>query len=148
MIAIVSNKLDNHQNYIFKNNYKQNYKKEIKKCFNYNLKNHANFFLNQLHYQSLKNKIEIDHYKNIKNKNKIKLFIFLDVVKNLETFSKKPKILLILEYKAIKPFLYEKNNHKFFDKVFTFEKSLIDSKKYFFFLWTASITKENNIFNK
>lgn len=142
MIAIISNKIDNYQNYIFKNNYKQNYKKEIKKCFNYNLKNHPNFFLNQLHYQSLKNQTKIDHYKNIKNKNKIKLFIFLDVVENIETFSKKPKILLIMEYKSIKPFLYERSNHKFFDKVFTFEKSLIDNKKYFFFNGLQVITKK------
>ena len=142
MIAIISNEIDNYQNYIFKNNYKQNYKKEIKKCFNYNLKNHPNFFLNQLHYQSLKNRTVIDHYKNIKNKNKIKLFIFLDVVENIETFSKKPKILLIMEYKSIKPFLYERSNHKFFDKVFTFEKSLINNKKYFFFNGLQVITKK------
>jgi hypothetical protein len=66
----------------------------------------------------------------------------LDVIDNLEIFSKKPKILLIMEYKSIKPFLYERNNHKFFDKVFTFEKSLIDNKKYFFFYGLQVITKK------
>jgi len=133
VIALITNKAENFQDYNFVSNYDKNYKKEINKCFNYNIENHPNFFLNQLHYQSKKIKVRIDHYDNIKNKNKIKLFIFLNIIKHFEIFSKKPKILLIMEYKSIKPILYKRNEHRFFDKIFTFENNLIDNKKYFFF---------------
>ena len=87
MIAIISNKIDQYQNYNFKINFSKNYNKELKKCFNYNIKNHPNFLMNQFHLQSIKNNFKIDHYENIKNKDKIKLFIFLDVLNHEEIIS-------------------------------------------------------------
>ena len=38
-----------------------------------------------------------------------------------------------MEYKSIKPELYNKINHKHFNKIFTIEKKLVDKKKYFFY---------------
>ncbi len=147
MIAIISNKIDQYQNYNFKINFSKNYNKELKKCFNYNIKNHPNFLMNQFQLQSIKNNFKIDHYENIKNKDKIKFFIFLDVINHEEILSKKPKILIILEYKSIKPILYKKKNHKYFDKVFTFEKGLLDKKKYFFYNGLNVIPKKTFILN-
>lgn len=148
MIAIISNKIDQYQNYNFKLNFLKNYKKEINKCFNYNVEDHPQYLMNQFHYQSIKYNYKIDHYENIKNKNKIKLLIFLDVVDHFEIKSKKPKLLIILEYKSIKPFLYERKNHKFFNIVFTFEKNLINKKKYFFYNGLNIIPKKTKFLTK
>jgi len=147
MISIISNELI-FQNYKFTSNYKKNYKKELNKCYKYNLVNYSLFFLNQLHYQSEKIKTQIDHYDNIKNKDEIKLFVFIDIIKHPEIYSKKPKILLIGEYKAIRPILYEKSEHRFFDKIFTLENYLIDNKKYFFFNGLQIIPKRAIFLNK
>ena len=90
MIAIISNKIDQYQNYNFKINFPKNYNKELKKCFNYNIKS-SKFFNESIASQSIKNNFKIDHYENIKNKDKIKFFIFLDVINHEEILSKNQK---------------------------------------------------------
>lgn len=57
----------------------------------------------------------------------------------------KPMYLITFESELIKPDNFDLNNHKFFDKIFTFNDSLIDNKKYFKINYTYVFPK--NIFS-
>jgi len=73
--------------------------------------------------------------------------IFLDFPtynkKLLKTLKAKniPMYLIINECEIIKPDNWDKKNHNYFNKIFTWKESLVDNKKYFKFYWPNKINK-------
>ncbi|AZZ38319.1 hypothetical protein CIK05_07105 [Bdellovibrio sp. qaytius] len=58
--------------------------------------------------------------------------LFLDIPKDIEFYPKHiKKAVIITESEVIKPQNWDLENHKHFDKIFTWHSSFIDNKKYF-----------------
>jgi len=78
--------------------------------------------------------------------------IFLDVPSSksipggvsLEELNKAGKklYLIIFESDLIKPDNWDKGNHKYFEKIFTWNDSLVDGKKYFKYYWPNKLPKD------
>jgi hypothetical protein len=77
-------------------------------------------------------------------------FIFFDFPNLKNDFVKKvfkidaPKYLVIFESELIKPENWNLDNHKLFDKIFTWNDDIVDNKKYFKFNFAQSIPKYIN----
>lgn len=101
------------------------------------------------------NFVTLDTIESLK---KIDVFIFFDFPNMKNKYVKKvfkldsPKYLVILESKIIKPDNWDLNNHKLFDKIFTWNDDFIDDDKYFKINFSSrfpnSIKKKINAKNK
>jgi len=91
------------------------------------------YFLLQQEFKKLG--IVLDTYDYFKEGDSSYVLVFVDVPVNLEYFLKKhknaDKFLIIYESPIISLRNLDKKNHKHFKKVFTWQNSLIDNKKYF-----------------
>jgi hypothetical protein len=87
--------------------------------------------------KSRKKGYQVKILNNIKDINKVDLFIFINypnIKNNIPKYAlttSKPKFLLNYECPTIYPETWRKKNFKFFDKIFTWDDSLIDNKKFF-----------------
>jgi len=52
---------------------------------------------------------------------------------------KKKLNLIITECPVIKPETWSPKNHTFYDKIFTWDETIVDNKKYFFYYWVQNI---------
>jgi len=87
-------------------------------------------------YIELKKELKIYGYdlstNDINNIEESEIVFYFDIPKTFPTLEKINKSFLILvESELIRPDNYNKDNHKFFNKVFTWHDELVDDKKYF-----------------
>lgn len=90
------------------------------------------YFCNELS----KSNVDIKILNEIDDLNKVDLFIFSNFDKKNKMSAKvlkinKPKYLLLTEAKAVLPEMWNKNVYSEFNKIFTWDDSLIDDKKFF-----------------
>lgn len=87
--------------------------------------------------KSRKKGYQVKILNNIKDINKVDLLIFINypnIKNNIPKYAlttSKPKFLLNYECPTIYPETWRKKNFKFFDKIFTWDDTLIDNKKFF-----------------
>lgn len=66
------------------------------------------------------------------------IFTFLEYVKIFWKYPKNQKYLFLFEPKVVAPLSYWSLFHIFFDKIYTWDDSMVDNKKYFKFIWPQS----------
>lgn len=71
--------------------------------------------------------------------------IYNDMPKIININNDKQNYLLLIESKIIRPDNWNLNNHKYFNKIFTWDDDLIDNKKYFKINYSHKIPKEINV---
>jgi hypothetical protein len=96
--------------------------------------------------------INVKTYDVIEDKTIIDAFVFLDMprlddtVFKLALKSNKPKYLIVLESKiCAKPKSHDKENYKYFDKVFTWDDEVVDGGKYIKLCYSFKIPDNLNI---
>jgi hypothetical protein len=143
-VAFYSNISETQNNYPFEVSPTIQEKYELNKLKRYNIKKFPNIFLCELHKILLKKKIKIQHYRKIKDINKIDLLIIQGSIfnKELESISKinTNKYFILAEQESIQPKLYNKKFLERFDKIFTYKKELVDNKRVFYLSYTLLIT--------
>lgn len=152
-IAFYSDISESQNKYPFETNPILQEKNELNKIKNFNVKKFPNIFLSELHKILLKQKIKIQHYRKIKNINKINLIIVQGSFysKKLEQISNinKKKYLILGEQESIQPKLYDKKFLERFDKIFTYRTELVDNKRIFYLNCSLLVTtKIKNIIIK
>ena len=145
-VAFYSHISETQNNYPFETDPEIQEIKELEKLKNFNPKKHPNIFLSELHKIFLKKKINIQHYRKIKDINKIDLLIIQGSIFNieLESISKinTNKYFILAEQESIQPKLYNKNFLERFDKIFTYKKELVDNKRVFYLSYSLLITNK------
>jgi hypothetical protein len=149
LIVLISPSTDCLKNYNFKKNPKKEFIKELKKCHEFDMANHPNYILNQIHKWCKIKKIEIKHYDDLKKNEKFDLILSFDVVdhKIFLNCDNIKKFLVLQEYKAIKPYIYKFENHKKFNKIFTFDDKLLNYDKYVKYSGLQVIPKKYKIYS-
>lgn len=83
----------------------------------------------------LKKGISLDTYDYLSNKSTDYSLLFFDIPKNIDSILKKhkkiKKYLVILESEFIYPRSWDRRYHQYFEKIFTWNDSWVDNKKYF-----------------
>jgi hypothetical protein len=152
-VAFYSDISETQNNYPFEVSPTIQEKYELNKLKRYNVKKFPNIFLSELHKILLKKEIKVQHYRKIKNINKINLIIVQGSFysKKLEDISniKKKKYLILGEQESIQPKLYNKKFLEKFDKIFTYRPELVDNKRIFYLNCSLLVTtKIKNILVK
>lgn len=72
---------------------------------------------------------------------KSQFIIYNEMPKIKDIFFKKNKYLLIFESEVVRPGNWDKKHHKYFKKIFTWNDSWVDGKKYIKYYWPNKIPK-------
>lgn len=114
----------------------------------YNLKIDKNLspFLYFAKYNWIWNTISIDLLEKKEDRDEYIILCFLtlsiftikDYIKLFFKYPKNKKYLFLFEPKVVAPLNYNKIIHLFFDKIYTWDDSLVNNKKYFKFIWPQS----------
>lgn len=105
---------------------------------------------NKLYQYGLLKGIEFLTLDMISSFDEMDAFLFLDFPKLDTSYvqkafkAKKPMYLVLFECEVIKPNNWDVNNHKFFDKVFTWNDDIVDNKKYIKINFSQTIPNKIN----
>lgn len=114
--------------------------------YNLNIDKNLSPFAEIVQINGSENTISVDLLESRINKDEFVIFCFLtlsifSICEYLKLFWKYPKnkkYLFLFEPRVVAPIIYWKIIHIFFNKIYTWDDSLVDNKKYFKFIWPQS----------